>query len=459
MTDIQKMLKPFREVCPACGKRHDIAIDRIEIGSGALRKLPAMAGELGSRPFVLADANTWEAAGRRAVSLLEEAGIPCSVYNCGQGRLRADEQSLGRIMMHFDRSCDCIIAVGSGTINDLAKLCSGISGRPYMIIGTAPSMDGFASGSSSVIRDGLKISLDSALPAAILNDIDILRMAPAPMLRAGMGDMLAKYTSICEWRLSALINGEYYCPAVAGFVRDCVRRCVDHADGLMERDPEAVQAVTEGLVLCGMAMTMAGCSRPASGMEHYFSHLWDMRAQEFGTPSDLHGVQCGTAEYYCARIYEYILQLRPDREKAMAAADSFDWNLWKVDLRAFLGRGADAIIALEEKERKYDPAAHRERADRILARWEEICQIIRDEVPSADRIRELLEKTGAPVTWQDQGRTPEEVRTAFYMTKDIRDKYIGSRLLWDLGLLEEAGNRLFPDERPVAYFTEPGTED
>ena len=148
-----------------------------------------------------------------------------------------------------------------------------------------------------MIRDGLKISLDSALPAAILNDIDILRMAPAPMLRAGMGDMLAKYTSICEWRLSALLNGEYYCPAVAGFVRDCVRRCVDHADGLMERDPGAVQAVTEGLVLCGMAMTMAGCSRPASGMEHYFSHLWDMRAQEVGTPADRHGGQCGTAEY------------------------------------------------------------------------------------------------------------------------------------------------------------------
>lgn len=96
---------------------------------------------------------------------------------------------------------------------------------------------------------------------------------------------------------------------------------------------------------------------------------------------------------------------------------------------------------------------------KMLAPFREICQIIREEVPSADRIRQLLEKTGAPVTWQEQGRTPEEVRTAFYMTKDIRDKYIGSRLLWDLGLLEEAGNRLFPDERPVAYFTEPGTED
>lgn len=94
--------------------------------------------------------------------------------------------------------------------------------------------------------------------------------------------MLAKYISICEWRLSHEINGEYYCPQVAQLVRNSLQTCVAHADGLAARDPEAVQHVMEGLVLSGLAMGFAGVTRPASGMEHYFSHLWDMRALEFG---------------------------------------------------------------------------------------------------------------------------------------------------------------------------------
>ena len=95
----------------------------------------------------------------------------------------------------------------------------------------------------------------------------------------------------------------------------------------------------------------------------------------------------------------------------------------------------------------------------IIEEWPRICQIIREEVPSPEYIRDILKQIGAPLTPQDLGHTSEEVRTAFYTTMDIRAKYIGSRLLWDMGLLEEAGKALFPDERPVAYFTEPGTPD
>ena len=454
MSDMEKILAPFRKPCPACGRIHDPGTLRAEIGSGALEMLPEMVRSLGKKPFVLADPRTFEAAGKKALAILEEAGIPFVLHIFQGNRLVPDEKSLGSAVMHFDCSCDCILAAGSGTINDLAKLLSGISARPYMLLATAPSMDGFASATSSMIRDGLKISIPSSCPGAILCDTDILKEAPLPMLQAGMGDMIAKYTSICEWRISNLVTGEYYCPVIADLIRSCVRQCTDHAEGLRERDPEAVEAVTEGLILAGLAMTMAGCSRPASGMEHYFSHIWDMRGLEFGAPSDLHGIQCGTAELICARIYERILQVRPDREKALAASRSFRYDHWKTDLRAFLGRSSDLLILLEEKEGKYDFAAHEKRLEKIMENWDRICDIIREEVPSPDTVRELLKKTGAPESFEELGHTSEEVRTAFYMTADIRDKYIGSRLLWDLGLLYEIGQELFPDERPVAYFTD-----
>ena len=452
MSDTGKILAQFKRPCPACGRIHDPGNVRAEIGSGVIGKLPEMIGSLGKKPFVLADPRTFEAAGKKALSILKNAGIPCAVYIYRGESLSPDERSLGSAVMHFDYSCDCILAVGSGTVNDLAKLLSGISGKPFMLLGTAASMDGFASSTSSMIRDGLKISLPSACPAAILCDTAILKEAPLPMLQAGLGDMIAKYTSICEWRISNLVTGEYYCPVIADLIRSCVRQCTDHAEGLRERDPEAVEAVTEGLILAGLAMTMAGSSRPASGMEHYFSHIWDMRALEFGAPSDLHGIQCGTAELICARIYERVLQVRPDRAKALSR--SFRYDHWKTDLRAFLGKSSDQLILLEEKEGKYDPASHGKRLERIVENWERICDIIREEVPSPDRVGEILKKTGAPESFEELSHTSEEVRTAFYMTADIRDKYIGSRLLWDLGLLYEIGQELFPDERPVAYFTD-----
>lgn len=459
MSDVVKMTAPFRGLCPACGRIHSTGDLKAEIGSGVIKMLPEIIKSLGTKPFVLADPRTFEAAGKQALDILDRAGIPSSVYIYKGSSLKPDEKALGSAIMHFDCSCDCILAVGSGTVNDLSKLLSRISGRPFVLLGTAPSMDGFASSTSSVIRDGLKISLESIYPAVILNDTDILKEAPLKMLQAGMGDMIAKYTSICEWRLSSLITGEYYCPAIADFVRTCVKQCTDHADALMRRDPEAVEAVTEGLILAGMAMTMAGCSRPASGMEHYFSHIWDMRGQEFGSPSDLHGIQCGTAELICAQIYEKILQIRPDREKALASVRKFRYDHWKMDLRSFLGRSADDLVLLEEKEGKYDQDAHASRLDRIIDNWDAVCDIIREEVPSSERIREILGKIGAPRSFEELGHTSEEVRTAFYMTGDIRDKYIGSRLLWDLGLLYEIGQEMFPDERPTAYFTEPGPID
>ena len=103
--------------------------------------------------------------------------------------------------------------------------------------------------------------------------------------------MLAKYVSICEWRIANLITGEYYCETIAQMVRTALKKCVDNAEGLLKRDEEAIKAVFEGLIIGGVAMSYAGVSRPASGVEHYFSHVWDMRALEFGTNMDLHGIQ------------------------------------------------------------------------------------------------------------------------------------------------------------------------
>ncbi len=195
------------------------------------------------KAFVVADENTYAAAGDRVCNILKDTDSKYTKFVFPCGKLEPNEQNVGSVIMHFDDECDIIVGVGSGVINDICKIVSRVTGRKFIIVATAPSMDGYASATSSVIRDGLKISLASRCPDYIVGDLDILCKAPERMLVSGLGDMIAKYVSICEWRLSNLINGEYYCEKVAALVRKTLTDCVADPKGLVNRDEKAVKAV------------------------------------------------------------------------------------------------------------------------------------------------------------------------------------------------------------------------
>ncbi|MBO5322715.1 MAG: sn-glycerol-1-phosphate dehydrogenase [Oscillospiraceae bacterium] len=427
-----------------CGKTHSSTLKELIVEKGALNRIPQLVKEYGGhKVFVLSDMNTRAAAGAAVCDLLQKSGIPFSCYTFHQEHLEPDELAVGAAVMHFDPTCDLILGVGSGVINDIGKILANLTGKTYMIAATAPSMDGYASATSSMARSGLKVSLNSCCPAVIIGDLDVLCAAPVKMLQSGLGDMVAKYVSICEWRIANLLIGEEYCPTIAQMVRDAVHKCVTNADGLMRREPEAVAAVMEGLVITGIAMSYAGMSRPASGMEHYFSHIWDMRGLAFGTAVDTHGIQCGIGTLMGIRTYEQIRKLTPNKEKALAYVNAFDAEAWNDTLRQFLGGGAEAMIQNERKEGKYDKAKHAARLDLIIEKWEDILQIIDQEIPALDFVLNALIAVDAPTLPSEIGIRDEEVRGAFLTAKDIRDKYVGTRLLWDLGCLEEVADQLF----------------
>ena len=422
----------------ACGKVHRTSVREIIVEDNALARLPEVAARYGAkRPFLLADANTWRAAGERARALLEERGLRCSAYVFEQNRPEPDELAVGSAVMHYDHGCDMIVAVGSGVINDIGKILSAMTGRPYVIVGTAPSMDGYASKTSSMSLDGLKVSLPTRCADVIIGDLNVLCEAPERLLISGLGDMLAKYVSICEWRIAALLVDEPYCKAIADLVRASLVSCTQHAQGLIRRDREAVKAVFEGLVVCGAAMEFAGLSRPASGVEHYFSHVWDMRGLAFGAPVDTHGVQCAVATLQALRLYERLRALTPDRDRALACAAAFRFDEWSGELRAFLGKGAEAMIRAEARDGKYHQEKHAARLERILGQWERLLAIMDEELPASGEIAALLEMIGAPREPQEIGIDRALLPMTFKATKDIRDKYVLSRLCWDLGVLDE----------------------
>ena len=420
-----------------CGKEH-IFTSKVVVEKEAINKLPIILKQMNLHSaFIIADKNTYSAAGKKVIDVLKSAEIKTKKYIFSIENLEPDEANVGLAIMNFDPNFDAVIAVGSGVINDISKIVANVSGKKYIIVATAPSMDGYASATSSMTMEGLKISLNSKCADVIIGDIDILCNAPTKMMISGLGDMLAKYVSICEWRISNLINGEYYCEDIANLVRSSLEKCVDNAEGLLNKDEDAVKSVFEGLIICGAAMKFAGLSRPASGIEHYLSHIWDMRGVEFGTLVEFHGIQCAVGTLIAVKLYEKIKNITPDKQKALKYVQTFDFAKWSEELRRFLGKGAESMIALEEKEQKYSIQSHTDRIDIIIVKWYEILSIIEQELPSISQLEKLFDNVGLPKTMKEIGIDDEILPMTFKSAKDIRDKYVLPRLCWDLGIIDE----------------------
>lgn len=425
--------RPF--VCE-CGKTHSAHLKEAEICPGVTEKLAGYVKKYnGTKVYAVADENTMRAAGEKALRVLRGAGIPyVSLLITGE-RAEPDEKAIGTLIYNFDYTCDIIVGIGTGVINDLCKILAKLTGLPYIIVATAPSMDGFASSTSSIIRGGLKVSVDSKCPDVIIADTDVLCSAPQEMICAGFGDMIAKYVSICEWRIGHIVTGEYYCGQVADMMRTAVRRIAENAEGLAKRDVKAITAVTEGLILSGVAADYAGVSRPASGVEHYYSHLWDMRHLEFGTPWSLHGIQCGIGTLLALGKYAEFVKIVPEGDLAEKRFSELDTEKIKAEITDYLGESGNSINATLASADRYDAEKHRERLANITEHFGEILEIIREELPERAELEKLFALTGSPVKPSDIGIPDSEADRTFRLTKDIRDKYILSTMMSDLGIL------------------------
>ncbi len=443
MTDFASMplsdlIRPEGFSC-ACGHHHQVDMKFLRIGRDAVLSLPEALNVTGVKhPFVVCDGNTRAAAWDKVRAVLEKADIPYQLYCFPTAHTEPDEAAVGALCMAIGPECDGVLAVGSGVINDCCKVLAHACRLPQLVVGTAPSMDGYASNSASMIRERVKVSLYNACPQAIIADTLIMKDAPARMLWAGLGDMLAKYIAICEWRISHLATGEYYCENIANLMRASLKKLIAAAPRLMDRDPEVIGAVAEGLILSGIAMSFAQISRPASGLEHYFSHLWEMFALNRGLPTELHGIQVGVGTYLSLCVLEKLHDITPDRAKAEQAMAAFSNEKWEQEMHRVFGAAAPMLI---EKEHtiwhKNDPEGQAQRLTRILDNWPEIQQIIREELPAAESLVALMEQVGMPIRPADLNLDEKDVYDAFHFSRDIRDKYLTSTLLWDLGMLDD----------------------
>ena len=313
---------------------------------------------------------------------------------------------------------------------------------PYYIVATAPSMDGYASTVAPLIRNNLKTTFECHAPYAIIADLDVVAKAPREMVAAGYGDVLGKYTCLADWKLSAIINGEYYCERVAGLTRQSLERTIELSEGIAQGDAQAIGELMETLILSGIAMSYVGNSRPASGSEHHLAHFWEMRLLWEGRQPVLHGTKVGISTTYILKLYHYLLNEKLNPEYFQGLNPPISEN-WVTEIRRVFLDATPEILLLEEKEKKNDPILHRERLKSIITHWGEILETLQT-VPSPEMAIELLHSVHAPTDPSQVGIESQLVYDAILYAKEIRPRYTILQLLWDLDLLSTFAKRIVP---------------
>ena len=388
----------------------------LHVGESVLKTLPRHLSRLSppasAAPCLLvADAVTWQVAGEVVEEQLRQAGHRLARHLVGpvspeEGKAVCDDEEVSRAEDRI-RSCAAglVVAVGAGTVNDVAKLAAYRSDRPYVSIPTAPSMNGYTSGIAAVLSSGVKESVPCRGPAVCLADLDVLRRAPYRMIAAGLGDLASRPVSMADWYLSHRLLDTGYAPAAIALVEESGLLCDGLAADLVRRETAAVGRLTGALLISGLAMAEAGSSAPASGAEHLISHYLDM-TRGHGT-GDLHGCQVGVATIATAGYYERLLSLEPERDLDVAARAAAlpSWQRVEADLRAHFGPLAAALVP-RARSKSLSAEELTTRLTRVRSHWDSIAAGLSELLRPAAAVRRQLRAVGAPVSF-DNERAPE----------------------------------------------------
>ncbi len=420
---------PARIVC-RCGAVHTCDIRSVVCGPDALRSVPGLLADMPSLVLVT-DGNTAPLAGDKLYDMLTAAGHTVARAHFDTTDVVVpSEDEVAFIQSRITADTAALVGVGSGVINDLCKHVCAAAGLPYMIVATAPSMDGYASKGAAMILGGMKVTTSAPPPAWIVGDTALLATAPLPMLQSGIGDLVGKYSCLNDWRISAVINGEPFCQDIYDMVMAGADATVQDIPAVLARDPDAVGRLFEKLVEVGVAMSLAGNSRPASGSEHHLSHFYEIVGLQRGFDYLPHGIDVGYGTLVTCRLRQMLLERGLPGEIAPADAAA-----WRRKIGVIYGAMAPSVAELQEKTGFYDPAARAKRLETIRAHWEEIAAILAG-APSGEAIEGILADTGfdQKVFYNTYGT--RIIGESIVWAKDLKDRYTLFNLLDDLGLLE-----------------------
>lgn len=376
--------------------------------TGRSLELVQRAGLAGRRLMVVCDANTHAALANR---LAHELGLPATELLVLPAP-HADHATVDHINAH---QYEALIAVGSGTLNDLCKYAAFLQQKPYIVFPTAPSMNGYISANASITSaNGLKTSQKAQLPKAVFCDLGVIANAPLRLIQSGLGDSLCRPTAQADWLLSHLLLGTAYDPLPFTFLEPYEDDLLNTAGALAQRKAYAIELLMRTLLASGLGMVAAGGSYPASQGEHLIAHAMELK-HGHTLPASYHGEQIGVATLIMADLQERLLK-RPLRLRKHT-----DWLQTAV---AFFGEGARDEI-MQAGKGKFELIARR--MDEINENLAMEASHLRDSITKVMRPRQQLQKAleaaGAPITPAALGWSDDDVQQALHHACYLRDRF------------------------------------
>lgn len=415
-----------------------------------------------ARAIVVADENTFAAAGDRVVASLQAAGVEMvePYIFPGTPTLYAGYENVEVLRNHLEGVDAIVCSIASGTLNDIAKLASGELGRPYMNVCTAASMDGYAAFGASITRDGFKITRNCPAPTALVADLDVMGAAPKRLTATGYGDLIEKIPGGADWLLSDELGVEAVDPYVWSLVQDTLRDALSDPEGSAAGNPDAISGLAEGLLMSGLAMQAHQSSRPASGAGHNFSHQWEMEGHGLDWEPPLsHGNKVGLGTVAVCALYEKVLELDIaglDVDAAVAKWPNPEQN----DERVAALQPIEAIreAALGQSRAKYVQPEHiRARIELVQQHWPAILERVKPQLVTAQEAADMLKAVGGPYHPGMINIDQEKLKLTYYQAQTIRSRYTILDTLQELGLLGEVIDSLFEGDGYWAQHPEPET--
>jgi glycerol-1-phosphate dehydrogenase [NAD(P)+] len=412
------------------------------VGAGILPRVAELFQEQfpEKRAVIIADNNTFGVAGQYVEKYISEAGIRQEAPFVFTDPGLYAEYSFVDELVAFLKDKDAIpVAVGSGTINDLTKLASHLSGRQYMCVATAASMDGYTAFGASITANGAKQTFNCPAPQACLADIDVISKAPSEMTASGYADLFAKITAGADWILADMLGIEPIDTQAWNIVQGGLHDALSDPEGVRKGQPDSITKLIEGLMLGGFAMQWSQTSRPASGAEHQFSHLWNMEHHLNNGEHVSHGFQVSIGTLAITAFYGQVLKTPMEKLDIRAACDAWP-TVEELDKRALeIFRGTDfPEIGMQETRAKYiDKAQLEDQLNLLVKKWPELKMKLEKQLVPYEEAKMRLKTAGAPVEPEQIGISREKLRETFIRSQYIRRRFTVLDLAVRTGYMEK----------------------
>ena len=412
---------------PVSGARVKVPYDSIVIEDsieGREAELVASL-KLGHRLALVADQATYDAMGARVAEALRELG---PIETIVLDRPHADMAEV-RSLTEKLRGFDAVVAVGSGTVNDLCKYVTGLDGRRYCVFATAASMNGYTSSTASLTLDsGLKVSLPSHTPAGFFVDLKVSAAAPPYLAASGFADCLARSVAQNDWWMSHRLLGTAY------FHEPYTIQAADEvelnkrAGNLPKGDIEAMGYLYRVLTLCGLGISFTGISHHGSMGEHQISHYIDCFAGA-RHPGSLHGQQVGVASLSMARLQQQMLA--SDRPPSVHATHIDPAGM----VRRFGAEVASQCLA-ELKQKAFDHDGAMAFNRKLEETWPELRRELAGFAIPVGEMKRLLSAAGGATTAAELGVPVDLYHEAIVHCREMRNRFSFLDIAADGGTLE-----------------------